>query len=176
MRNFIAVILFLIPSMLNATHLIGGELTYTCIGGNQYEIKVVVYRDCGPTNTNGTGFDGDGVVTIYNMNNNLYDVFEHGSAIAEYVVDEFTSECMSIPPELCVEKGTYTIVTTLPDNENGYQIVYQRCCRNEQVINIEDPEDFGSSLVAYVPSSSNAECNSSPDFDTYPAFSYVFEY
>jgi len=168
MRNFIAVILFLIPSMLNATHLIGGELTYTCIGGNQYEIKVVVYRDCGPTNTNGTGFDGDGVVTIYNMNNNLYDVFEHGSAIAEYVVDEFTSECMTIPPELCVEKGTYTIVTTLPDNENGYQIVYQRCCRNEQVINIEDPEDFGSSLVAYVPSSSNAECNSSPDFDTYP--------
>ena len=29
-------------------------------------------------------------------------------------------------------------------------------------------EVFGSSLVAYVPSSSNAECNNSPNFDTYP--------
>lgn len=168
MRNFIAAIFFLIPSLLNATHLIGGEITYTCIGGNQYEIKVVIYRDCGPTNTNATGFDVDGVVTIYDMNNNIYSMLGHGSAIAEYVVDEFTSECMSIPPELCVEKGTYTIVTSLPDNENGYQIVYQRCCRNEQVINIEDPEVFGTSLVAYVPSSSSAECNSSPNFDTYP--------
>ena len=168
MRNLFILILFLIPSILNATHLIGGELTYTCLGDNLYEIKVVIYRDCGPTNTNGTGFDGNGVVTIYNMSNNVYTELQHGSAFAEYVVDEFTSECMTIPPELCVEKGTYTIVTELPENGNGYQIVYQRCCRNEQVINIENPEDFGSSLVAYVPSSSNASCNSSPEFETYP--------
>ena len=53
------IILYLIPSLLNATHLIGGEVTYTCIGGNMYEIKIVIYRDCGSTNTNNTGFDGN---------------------------------------------------------------------------------------------------------------------
>ena len=168
MRNILFVIFALIPSLLNATHLIGGELTYRCLGGNQYEIKVVIYRDCGPTNSNNTGFDNGGVITIYDMSNNFYDVLDHDVAIAEFVVDEFTSECMTLPPELCVEKGTYTIVTTLPDNANGYQIVYQRCCRNDQVINIEDPEDMGSSLVAYIPPSSNVECNSSPVFDSFP--------
>ena len=150
------------------THLIGGELTYRCLGGNQYEVKVVVYRDCGPTNANNTGFDNNGVITIYNMNDNYYDQYDHNNAFEEFVVDEFTSDCLTLPPELCVEKGTYTIIITLPDNQNGYQIVYQRCCRNEQVTNIQTPEDFGSSLVAYIPSSSAAECNSSPEFESYP--------
>ena len=151
MRKLLLILLVLIPFILNATHLIGGEITYTCLGGNQYEIKVVIYRDCGPTNSNNTGFDNGGVISIYDMNNNLYDVIEHDTAVSELVVDEFTSECVTLPPELCVEKGTYTIVTSLPNNANGYQIVYQRCCRNDQVINIENPEDMGSSLVAYVP-------------------------
>ena len=168
MRKLLLVLFILIPSILNATHLIGGEITYTCLGDNMYEIKVVIYRDCGPTNSNNTGFDNGGVISIYDMNNNLYDVIEHGVAVSELVVDEFTSECVTLPPELCVEKGTYTIFTTLPDNANGYQIVYQRCCRNDQVINIEDPEDMGSSLVAYVPPSSEVECNSSPVFDSFP--------
>mgnify|MGYP006138209093 CR=1 FL=1 len=157
-----------IPLFVNATHLIGGEVVYTCLGGNQYEIKVIIYRDCGPTNTNGTGFDVDGVITIYNMNDNFVDQPSHDSVVQEFVVDEFTDECLSLPPELCVEKGTYTIVTTLPNNGQGYQIVYQRCCRNEQVINIVDPEDLGSTLVAYIPPISGDACNSSPSFDSFP--------
>ena len=168
MKKLLLVLFILTPCILNATHLIGGEITYTCQGDNIYEIKVVIYRDCGPTNSNNTGFDNGGVISIYDMNNNLYEVIEHGVADSEFVVDEFTSECVTLPPELCVEKGTYTIFTTLPDNANGYQIVYQRCCRNDQVINIEDPGDMGSSLVAYVPPSSEVECNSSPVFDSFP--------
>ena len=158
----------LFPLVLNATHLIGGEVVYTCLGGNQYEIKVIIYRDCGPTNTNGTGFDGDGVISIYNMNNNLVSELDHGSVFQEYVVDEFTSECLTLPPELCVEKGTYTIITTLPNNGQGYQVVYQRCCRNDQVLNIVNPGDLGSSLVAYIPAISGSACNNSPTFDSFP--------
>ena len=168
MRKLLFILMILIPCTLSATHLIGGEITYSCLGDNQYEIQVVIYRDCGPSNSNNTGFDNGGIISIYNMNNNLYDVLDHGFAVSEFVVDEFTSECVTLPPELCVEKGTYTIVTSLPDNGNGYQIVYQRCCRNDQVINIQDPEDMGSSLVAYIPSSSNVECNNSPVFDSFP--------
>ena len=67
MRNILFVMFALIPSLLSATHLIGGEITYTCLGGNQYEIKVVIYRDCGPTNSNNTGFDNGGVITIYDL-------------------------------------------------------------------------------------------------------------
>ncbi|MCX7764726.1 MAG: hypothetical protein N2253_07545 [Bacteroidia bacterium] len=34
-------------SPLYATHLMGGEITYQCIGPNQYRIRVKLYRDCG---------------------------------------------------------------------------------------------------------------------------------
>ena len=168
MRNILFVMFALIPSLLSATHLIGGEITYTCLGGNQYEIKVVIYRDCGPTNSNNTGFDQNGVVTIYDMNNNEWATLDISSPIEVEVEDEFTSECMTLPPELCIEKGTYTTLVTLPNNANGYQIVYQRCCRNNQVINIQNPGDMGSSLVAYIPPSSLVECNNSPEFSSYP--------
>ena len=32
-----------------AAHLVGGDLTYTCTGNNQYQLKLVVYRDCNST-------------------------------------------------------------------------------------------------------------------------------
>ena len=39
-----------------ATHLVGGELYYTHLGGSN-TWSPLVYRDCGPANTLGTGFD-----------------------------------------------------------------------------------------------------------------------
>src|SRR5690606_2022774 len=29
-----------------ATHIVGGEITYRCLGNNRYEIILTVYRDC----------------------------------------------------------------------------------------------------------------------------------
>ena len=52
-----------------------------------------------------------------------------------------------------VRSSSFTL--ELPDNSNGYQIVYQRCCRNAQVININNPGDFGSSLVG-IPCEANS--------------------
>ena len=28
-----------------ATHLVGGEMSYKCLGGNQYEITLTIFRD-----------------------------------------------------------------------------------------------------------------------------------
>ena len=67
-KLYLFFLLLLTPLLSHSTHLIGGEMTYTCLGNNQYEIQLVIYRDCGPTNTNGTGFDILGNVAIYNSN------------------------------------------------------------------------------------------------------------
>lgn len=50
-RNFIKCYLSILAILLNysilyATHISGGDLTYKPIGGNQYEITLVLYRDC----------------------------------------------------------------------------------------------------------------------------------
>ena len=30
----------------SATHLAGGNITYTCVSGNTYKVKITIYRDC----------------------------------------------------------------------------------------------------------------------------------
>ena len=34
----------------NASHLMGGEITYTYVGGDDYEVTLIVYRDCNGIN------------------------------------------------------------------------------------------------------------------------------
>ena len=51
------------------THIVGGEINYTYLGNNVYEIQLTVFRDCGATNTLGTGFDPDAAVGFYDQGN-----------------------------------------------------------------------------------------------------------
>lgn len=57
-RSFVLLLAVLIVQALHATHIIGGEMFYDHLGGNQYRVTLTLYRDCGPDNVNGTGFDG----------------------------------------------------------------------------------------------------------------------
>ena len=48
----------------HATHIVGGELNYRCLGNNQYEISLTVYRDC----FNGVPyFDNPAVIGIFDL-------------------------------------------------------------------------------------------------------------
>jgi hypothetical protein len=46
--NFIVIafILFISPKSVSASHLMGSDLTWTCIAQDQFLVKLVVYRDC----------------------------------------------------------------------------------------------------------------------------------
>jgi hypothetical protein len=48
MKRFFLLVFLLICtiSVLRGTHIVGGEITYKCLGGDQYEISLTVYRDC----------------------------------------------------------------------------------------------------------------------------------
>ncbi|MFM8371673.1 MAG: hypothetical protein ACKOCO_04760, partial [Bacteroidota bacterium] len=35
-----------LPGTLRATHIVGGEITYRCLGGQTYQVMLTVYRDC----------------------------------------------------------------------------------------------------------------------------------
>lgn len=155
-----------------ATHLIGGEMTYTYLGNNEYEISLTVYVDCGPTNVNGVGLDDDIIITVYNPADNS----EVASIFVDYFVETLLdnetvgNDCLELPTELCIKQGVYTDTVTLPPSEDGYILAYQRCCRNPSIINIETPEDFGSTFTTNIPGTNTVEddYNSSPIFNSYP--------
>ena len=171
MKKFLTLLLFFSVTLIcTATHLVGGEMTYTCLGGNQYEIRLVIYRDCGPTNVNGTGFDLSGTISIYNNENIEVQSIVISDPVSTILSNETVgNDCLELPTDLCIEQGVYTVIVNLPPVVGGYQIAYQRCCRNPSIINIPTPEDFGSTFTAHIPGSDEAsECNSSPTFNNYP--------
>ena len=43
----LVLLLGLMASDLNATHLLGGEVTWQCTGNGQYKFQLTLYRECG---------------------------------------------------------------------------------------------------------------------------------
>jgi hypothetical protein len=54
--------------LAEATHIVGGEIYYDNLGGNNYRIRMKVYRDC----FNGIPpFDDPAFMTIFDNSNNV---------------------------------------------------------------------------------------------------------
>ena len=45
-RFCFVLIICLSPLLSHATHIVGGEMNYSCLGNNQYEISLTIFRDC----------------------------------------------------------------------------------------------------------------------------------
>lgn len=151
----------------NASHIIGGEIYYDYLGNNNYQISVVLYRDC--ATVNGAPYDNPLSLGIYNSNNILVQTVSipfPGSVVLPIV---FSNPCVIPPTGFCNEKAVYTIVVNLPPTPGGYNVSYQRCCRRPDVININNPGDTGLTVTTHITgTNSNALVNSSPRFTNYP--------
>ena len=147
-----------------AAHIIGGEITYTCQGNNQYQIQLKIYRDCF---SGGAAFDNPGTLYIFLANGQLYKSLD-ATPIITNIPANVSNPCMVSPPTVCVEEGVYTFLTTLPPTTGGYNLVYQRCCRNNTIVNLDLPGFQGASYIAHIPEFTIAACNNSPYFNNFP--------
>lgn len=168
-RSVLVLILLLASLAMQATHIVGGEIFYRHLGGNNYEITLKVYRDCGPTNTLGTGFDQLARVGIF-RDNLLYTMLEMDLFSAEVSIVPVTLDnpCFVLPPGVCVEEAIYTDTVVLPPHPSGYDIMHQRCCRNPSIINIQFPDDSGATFWTQIPGSNVVTSNSNPVFNSLP--------
>ena len=144
-----------------ATHIVGGEMSYTCLGDNLYQVKLILYRDCA---AGGALFDNPACLGLYNEAGLLVNTIYTGAPVVTPIDVISPDPCLVIPPGLCIEKGVYTFNITLPSNEEAYDLVYQRCCRNPSIVNIETPEEVGSTYFAHFVPTNLIGCNSSPEF------------
>lgn len=160
----LSVLLLLMFSFFlsNGAHLVGGEITYTCLGGNNYEIKLRIYRDC---NSGGAQFDATVPISIYDASNNLVQNLMVNKGPTISVSTGTGNPCLSSPPNLCTEYAEYITTTSLPPIPGGYVVTHQRCCRNATISNLVNPDDYGNTYTVVIP---EIPCNSSPDFTTVP--------
>jgi len=177
---------FFIRNEARAAHIVGGEMTYICLGvdpanpGNMlYEFTMIVYRDCF-----GGGAEFDGLpggasthISVYQTNGNSFDLVDvdgPGSSIRPDLPDTTTIQggvnnpCVVIPSNLCVEKGTYIFQQSFPIINETYYVVYQRCCRNNTINNILDPSEAGSTYSITISPKAQLECNNTPIYNNFP--------
>ncbi len=160
------------PVLLYSTHVVGGEIYYTYLGNNNYEITLKVYRDCGPTNTQGTGFDESAVLGVIRTSNGTLINGDFSMSLASAVVTlvpiELENPCFILPPDVCVERAVYVETFNLPPIAGGYTIVYQRCCRNPSIDNLIAPQSQGATFRTLIPGSEFGAQNSSARFTNFP--------
>ncbi|MBK8927698.1 MAG: gliding motility-associated C-terminal domain-containing protein [Crocinitomicaceae bacterium] len=165
LKNLLLIFLAAFAIYAEASHIVGGEMYYDCLGGTQYRVTLKIYRDCAST---GAAYDDPLPVTVFNGSATQLTQFNinfPGSSVLPVV---FSNPCVNIPSGICVEEAIYTTVVTLPPSSNGYVLSYQRCCRGPAVTNLLTPEDQGLTLTIRIPPPADAICNSSPRFNNYP--------
>lgn len=143
----------------------GSDLTYECLGNNQYRIRLSFYRDC-------LGVPA-GSVALVDYSSSCYP---SGTIILRPIPgtgQEITPLC-STEVSTC-SGGTYTgiqeyiyeAVVTLPVACSDWTFSYDLCCRNAAITTIVDP-DLQNIFVQATLNNLDAPCNSSPVFSNRP--------
>lgn len=171
--------LLLLPKSSSARHIIGGNMTYRCLGNGDYEFTLTVYRDCNCTGC--ATLDEEAYIAIYrcggstscaSLGQRSYVARLNIPLQSKSFVEQPKYPCL-IPPNICVERGVYTFTLSrynirLPLSDESYHISYQRCCRNVTINNLIRPEDLGSTYTIEITPEAQRKCNNSPTFNQFP--------
>jgi gliding motility-associated-like protein len=171
---FFFVLAAALPHVVSAMHIIGGEITYECLGPGdgsntkRYRFTMKIYRDC---NGGGAQFDDPAEMAIYRGTenaNSLWEAFRvYDPQIVHLIPD--TPQCVEKVPNVCVERAIYMFEKDLPVLANeSYFVVYQRCCRNVTINNINNPGDVGATYMIELTPAAMTACNNSPVFTNFP--------
>ena len=181
--NFFVFIFLLLNSFsLSASHIIGGEMTYTCLGGGDYDVELFLYQDCDGADP--TPLDPRIRISIYECGSGIacssliqQDLNDQNFLVDLAFIEEIEPnniECLVADNIQCVNRGVYRFRLSdfgisLDLSSDSYYIVYQRCCRNEGIVNLPgDTDELGTSFFTEITPLSQQLCNSSPVFDTFP--------
>lgn len=173
-------LLFLAPKTAESAHIIGGEITYECLGytrndpatnSRRYRFTMKIYRDCLAPGSNFDSTPGNfpASVTLYRGPQDTRPmVFYLPAPRVTRVQPDPGNSCVEVPQNVCVEQGIFTLETDLPIINESYILSYQRCCRNNTITNITSPERSGATYTIELTAEAQQSCNNSPVFRFFP--------
>lgn len=160
-----------ISSGLYASHAMGLDISYQCLGGNQYQFTLNFYRDCdGISAPNSVNINLSSASCGSNFNVNL-PLFSGPVEVSPLCASQLSqSTCASPPCTVClpgVEQYTYQGTFTFTQSCNDWLVSFEECCRNNAITNLSAPATQ-SLFVSASLDNSGGLCNSSPVFTSSP--------
>ncbi|MCC6253074.1 MAG: gliding motility-associated C-terminal domain-containing protein [Bacteroidia bacterium] len=168
----------LLATRVQATHLMGGEITWTCLGGGTYQFHMKVYRDCltaVPITNNGPI-----ALTVHNH--------PSVSSIPMSIIDstDISPQCNGAGPTYnCLSPNGNTavkeyILISNPVNlpgvppPQGWIFSWSNCCRNSAItnlaLNFSSPGNSTNGFTLRAKMFAYNGQNASPCFDSSPVF------
>ncbi|HMP30749.1 MAG TPA: hypothetical protein PKD85_14180, partial [Saprospiraceae bacterium] len=173
-RLSIFLIALIFINDINATHIVGGDMTYKYLGKDTFEITLTMRRDC-QLGSPEAQFDSPALVSIYDGQSGRVriDLGYFGALMMPFSQDDtlntfVRSDCGFEGTQVCVHETKYVKKVHLPFSPTGYFLVYQRCCRNSSLNNIIDPLDAGSTYFVKINGPTMDMRNNSPVFKAWP--------
>ncbi len=151
-----------------ASHAVGADLTYVCLGGNNYRFFFTLYRDC----------QGIAVSPTYTIAGNSTCGGNASAIVSLDSTNEITHTCPAIvskcinpsSPYFGIQVNYYHGDVTLPSVCNSWTFgLSTAICNRSAVINNLDPN--GATYCLYVQATLNnsaVQCNNSPAFSIEP--------
>ncbi len=149
-----------------ASHAMGVDFFYQCLGGNNYSFTLIFYRDC-------EGISAPSSATI-NISSSSCGQSTSISLSQQGPPIELTSLCIGNDNSTCnggtdpgVEQYTYSGTFTLPAQCSDWTFSWTHCCRNANITNLLDPDNEDMYIESTLDNSSG-QCNDSPIFTELP--------
>ncbi|MDQ2752349.1 MAG: PKD domain-containing protein [Bacteroidota bacterium] len=144
MKSILCIVLFLfIANLCRATHIVGGEVFYQYIssdgsGNSTYKVSMRLFRDCLVQCGDGTNvacLPAQTVIAVYENGTNTFTkelylplTDDQTLSLNPALLGDYPP-CITTKPPLCYEVKTYSTTVTLADNNMGYTLAYENCCR-----------------------------------------------
>lgn len=172
LKNGIALLILLLavfPMDLQASHMIGGDVTYVCAGNGNFDITLTLYQDCLYGDPAVINEDAPAFYSIFKANGQFLRADSVAADSTMRVDPNFSNDCITNYPNTCMRRQVFRFRVQLDTSSTGYYIVYQRCCRNAWINNVVNPGNVGVTYFARIPPFTGSACpNNSAVFKNFP--------
>jgi len=172
LRFFIVISIgFFSVNSAYATHAAGMDLSYQCLGGNQYLVYATFYRDCnGIEAPPFLPIDVSSIACSYSFTFTANEVF---STQGSDTISHLAGLCPGLNSQ-CVggnyqgyEQYIYSVVITLPSECNDWIIATHESARNDAITNLATPGSYDLYVECHLDNTGGL-CDNSPLFSTIP--------
>jgi gliding motility-associated-like protein len=152
-KYLLPLLCFFSGKYLTATHIVGGEVLYTHLGNNQYNVRLHLFIDCLNGNANAIAQDATAYFYVFSeKTGQLLPGFP--ISVARSTPERLVKlhyNCLANAPNACVDYYVYDTLLTLPPIPGGYLVSFQRCCRNNSITNLQSPGTQGANYWTAIP-------------------------
>ncbi len=136
-----------------ATHIVGGEIYYELLNpsANLYTITLKIYMDCQNGNPQAIQSDYQAIIGVFDAGSKNYESQFTISKTGPRRVNEVNYNCVIPPTGICVDEYTYKVNRVINPGTRGKILAFQRCCRNNSITNLTNPEATGIAIWTKIP-------------------------